>query len=61
MKFIDVTENGSNNTKTVVVDKIKTLESFTYKDGTNGCVIHFVDKSELWANDSKETILEKIG
>lgn len=61
MKFIDVTENGSNLIKTIATDKIKSLESFTFKDGTNGCIISFVDKTELWVNQSKRAIISLIG
>ncbi len=61
MKFIDITENGSNLIKTIATDKIKSLESFTFKDGINGCIISFTDKTELWANQSKSVILTLIG
>jgi hypothetical protein len=61
MKFIDVTENGSNLIKTIATDKIKTLESFIFKDGTDGCIISFTDKTELWVNQSKSTIMSLIG
>ena len=61
MKFIDVTENGSNLIKTIATDKIKSLESFAFKDGTDGCIISFTDKSELWVNQSKSVLLNLIG
>jgi hypothetical protein len=61
MKFIDVSENGSNLIKTIATDKIKSLESFTFKDETDGCIISLIDKTELWVNESKSVIINLIG
>ncbi len=61
MKFIDVTENGSNKIKTIATDKIKTLESFQFKSGIDGCIIYFTDKTELWVNQSKAEIIKLVG
>lgn len=61
MKFIDVTENGSNLIKSIATDKIKSLESFTFKDGTDGCIIEFVDNTEMWVNQSKSLVIKLVG
>jgi hypothetical protein len=61
MKFIDVTENGSNTIKTIATDKIKSLESFQFKSGIDGCIISFTDKTELWVNQSKTEIIQLVG
>lgn len=46
MKFIDVTESGSNMRKSVNADKIKMLESITYSSGLVVTVITFIDNSQ---------------
>lgn len=56
MKFIDVEENGSNIKKTIVADKIKSLESLTYNTGVTVTVILFIDNTELHVNESISTL-----
>lgn len=61
MKFIDVTESGSNLKKAVNADKIKTLESLTYRTGQEVTVITFIDNSpELHALESMASIRQQL-
>ncbi|OWP86667.1 hypothetical protein BWK60_07755 [Flavobacterium covae] len=60
MKFIDVVENGTNVLKSIAVDKIKSLESLTYNNGTEVTVILFTDNTEIHVNDSVNSIKTQL-
>jgi hypothetical protein len=60
MKFIDVTENGSNLIKTIATDKIKSLETINLNTGGSVTLILFVNKTELCVNETKAVILDLV-
>jgi hypothetical protein len=51
MKFIEVSEYGSNIIKSIVIDKIKTLETIKYNNGDYATIIYFIDSTELHVNN----------
>ena len=56
MKFIDLTESGSNIKKTVMIDKIKSFESLTYTTGQVVTIITFIDGTEIHVLQSINTV-----
>lgn len=61
MKLIDLTENGSNIKKSIVVDKIKSFEPLIYKtNGIKVTVIMFTDGTEIHVDETVSRIKELL-
>ncbi len=56
MKIIDLTEHGTAIKKSIVADKIKTLERIDYNSGESATIICFVDETEIHVKETVEII-----
>jgi len=56
MKFIDVTEYGTNVQKSVAIDKIKTLEKINYTSGESATIICFIDGTEIHVKEAVDSV-----
>ena len=60
MKFIELTENGSDRIKSIAIDKIKSLESLKYHSGTIVTIVTFIDGTELHAKEPISVIKSRL-
>lgn len=60
MKFIDITEYGTNIKKSVATDKIKMLERIDYKSGDSATIVSFINETEIHVKESVETVKQLL-
>lgn len=60
MKFIDITEYGTDIKKSVAIDKIKVLEKINYNWGDSATIIYFTDETEIHVKETVETIKQLL-